>query len=79
VSRLSNRGAHPADWLTGREQQILAQLVEGKTNYQIALALGVSEKTVKQRLTMIYRKLGVFDRVSAAVWAVRQLEGGIVK
>jgi DNA-binding NarL/FixJ family response regulator len=50
---------------------VLQLVVEGKTNQEIGLALGISEKTVEKHLEAVYAKLGVASRVEAAVHAVR--------
>jgi DNA-binding CsgD family transcriptional regulator len=52
--------------LTGREQQILELVVQGRTNGAIAHALQVSPRTVAKHLEHIYRKLGVSSRAAAA-------------
>ncbi|MCB9077242.1 MAG: response regulator transcription factor [Anaerolineaceae bacterium] len=58
--------------LTPREMEVLALVVEGKTNQEIGLALGISEKTVEKHLVNIFAKLAVSSRVEAAVYAVRE-------
>ena len=58
--------------LTPREMDVLQLVVEGKTNAEIGLNLGISEKTVEKHLDAIFRKMGVVSRVEAAVMAVRQ-------
>jgi DNA-binding NarL/FixJ family response regulator len=58
--------------LTERERDVLKLVVEGKTNQEIGLALGISEKTVEKHLDSIFTKLQVSSRVEAAVWAVRE-------
>jgi two-component system, NarL family, response regulator LiaR len=62
-----------ADALTARESQVLAMLVDGRSNRQIAESLFVGVDTVKTHLRSIYRKLGVNNRTQAVV---RTLEGG---
>ncbi len=57
--------------LTARERDVLALLVDGLANKEIATRLDISEKTVKSHLTAVFRKLGVADRTQAAVLAVR--------
>ncbi len=57
--------------LTSREHEVLAQIVEGRSNRQIASLLHVSEKTVKTHVSSILAKLGVADRTQAALYAVR--------
>ncbi len=51
--------------LTSRQQEVLELLVQGKTNREIAEALGLSENTVKVHLVTIYRVLGVSSRTEA--------------
>jgi DNA-binding NarL/FixJ family response regulator len=58
--------------LTPRELKVLSLVVEGKTNEQIGLALGISVKTVENHLHSIFRKMDVVSRVEAAVVAVRE-------
>jgi two-component system, NarL family, response regulator DegU len=58
--------------LTPRELDVLGHVSQGKTNAEIGLALGISEKTVEKHLDMIFRKMGVVSRVEAAVMAVRE-------
>ncbi len=57
--------------LTRRELDVLRLVVEAKTNGEIGVLLGISEKTVEKHLDTIFRKLGVASRVEAAVLAVR--------
>lgn len=60
-----------ADALTAREMEILQHIVEGRSNAQIAQLLFISEKTVKNHITNILRKLDLTDRTQAAVYALR--------
>lgn len=57
--------------LTKREKDVLDLLVKGNTNKEMADAMFISEKTVKNHLTSIFRKLGVKDRTQAAVYALK--------
>ena len=59
------RGEEHFAALTLREREIVAALVSGKTNAQIAAALFISDKTVRNTLTRIYEKLGVQSRMQA--------------
>ncbi len=61
--------------LSPRETEILRLVTEGYTNDEIATSLSCSEATVKTHLLHLFKKLGVHDRVSAAV---RGLRRGIV-
>jgi DNA-binding NarL/FixJ family response regulator len=58
--------------LTSREMDVLRLVVSGKTNQEIGIALGISEKTVEKHLEGVFSKLGVASRVEAAVVAVRK-------
>lgn len=51
--------------LTPRQGEILALIVQGLPNKRIALALGLSESTVKEHVTAILERLGVSSRVQA--------------
>jgi pimeloyl-ACP methyl ester carboxylesterase len=51
--------------LTAREREIVAGLVAGRTNAQIAASLFISDKTVRNALTRIFEKLGVHSRTQA--------------
>ena len=53
--------------LTGREKELLVLLLKGKSNKEISDLLYVSTETVKTHLQNIYRKLGVKNRMEAAV------------
>lgn len=57
--------------LTPREEEILAYLVKGDSNKEIARALHISESTVKVHVQNILKKFSVSSRVEAAVYAVR--------
>lgn len=57
--------------LTPRELQVLELVAESMTNKQIARRLCVSEATVKTHVSVLIAKLGVTDRVGAALWAHR--------
>jgi len=55
------------DALTAREQELAALIARGFTNARIAESLGVSERTVRNRLTTIFQKLRVRSRLQLAV------------
>lgn len=61
------------DTLTDKERTVLSALAEGSTNEGIARKLFISQHTVKTHLYNLYRKLGVNNRVEAALWAHRNL------
>jgi DNA-binding NarL/FixJ family response regulator len=62
--------------LTRRQQEVLDLLVQGKSNKEIALALNLSEGTVKIHLTAIFRHFGVSNRAAAAVAGARPTMNG---
>ena len=55
--------------LSGRELEVLQLVAEGLANKQIARRLEISERTVKVHLGSVFRRIGVSDRTSAAIWA----------
>jgi DNA-binding NarL/FixJ family response regulator len=57
--------------LTRREKDVLQLLVRGNTNKEMADIMFISEKTVKNHLTSIFKKLSVKDRTQAAVYALK--------
>ncbi len=57
---------------THREMDVLRLVTEGKTNQNIAVLLGISEKTVEKYLFAIFQKIGVSSRTEVAVYAVRE-------
>ena len=61
----------PKKNLTGREKEVLNLLSRGMLNKEIAKALYISEKTVKNHVSSIFRKLNVQDRTQAAVFALK--------
>ena len=61
--------APPVGQLSARERDVLALVVEGLPNKQIARRLEISEKTVKAHLTNVFQRIGVTDRTQAALWA----------
>ncbi len=58
--------------LTPQEQRIIALVAEGKTNKEIAVAMELSPKTVKNYLHNVFEKLGIKRRSQAAALHIRQ-------
>lgn len=58
--------------LTERELEVIKALAQGKSNKQIAQVLGISEKTVRNHASNIYKKLHIFDRTQAVIYAIRK-------
>lgn len=57
--------------LTKREMEILTQIAGGMFNKEIAMNLNISERTVKNHISNIFKKIDVSDRTQAAVFAIR--------
>ncbi len=72
------RGLHdlPAtpgtDQLSSQEERVVALVAEGKTNKEIAAALGLSDKTVKNYLANVFQKLRITRRAQAAAFFVKR-------
>ena len=69
-SRLADRLMRSA--LTGREEEILRELVNGLTNREIGRALRISENTVRNHVNSLLSKLGAADRTEAVTLAIRR-------
>lgn len=67
----SGRPPPPFDTLTPRELRLAVLIARGSSNRQIADSLSISEKTVRNQIGMVLAKLGVADRVQAALLAHR--------
>lgn len=63
--------AHPAG-LSDRELEVLVALARGRTNKEIAAALGISAKTVQHHVAHVYGKIGARSRAAAAIFAVER-------
>ena len=71
-SRLSSRDKDQGiNNLTAREKEVLALIARGESNRGIARRLFISEKTVKNHITSIFRKIKVTDRTQAAIYAIK--------
>jgi DNA-binding NarL/FixJ family response regulator len=87
VSEFARQGEQPpapagsAVSLSPREREVLKLVAQGKSNQEIADALGVAHNTVKNHLRHLLEKLQVENRVQAAAFAVRLhlLEDGSLK
>ncbi len=64
-------GEHPAfDSLSPREREVLGLIKEGLGNAQIAERLSISEKTVRNHVSNLFDKLGVWTRAQAIIFAI---------
>ena len=72
-SRLINRDIdkEKLESLTKHELEILIQVAGGMFNKEIAINLNISERTVKNHISNIFKKIDVSDRTQAAVFAIR--------
>lgn len=59
------------EWLTKRELDVLRLISKGCSNKKISDELTISERTVKNHISHIFRKINVEDRTQAAVFAIR--------
>lgn len=57
--------------LTVRELEVLKMLAKGLLNKEIAVTLNISERTVKNHVSNIFKKINVSDRTQAAVFAIK--------
>ncbi len=59
------------DSLTEREKEVLIYVANGMFNKEIATVLNISERTVKNHISSIFKKIDVSDRTQAAVFAIK--------
>jgi DNA-binding NarL/FixJ family response regulator len=71
---LPSRQPTPGADLSAREREVLLLVAEGLANKQIGRKLGITERTVKVHLGNVFRRIGVADRTSAALWARDHLD-----
>ena len=57
--------------LTKRELEVLIMVAQGSFNKDIAAKMGISERTVKNHISNIFKKIDVADRTQAAVFAIK--------
>lgn len=60
----------PVKPMSNREMEILSLIIQGLSNQEIAISLGIGHQTVKNHISSILRKMGVVDRTQAAVFAL---------
>ncbi len=59
------------DIITRREREVLTLVAQGYINKEIGMKLNISEKTVKNHVSNLFKKIGVNDRTQAAVYAIK--------
>lgn len=59
------------DLLTKRELEVLKEIAKGGFNKDVAKKLDISERTIKNHISNIFKKIGVSDRTQAAVFAIK--------
>ena len=72
--KLANRNKNYTDILSTEEIAVVKLIVDGKSNKHIGSAFNYTEGTVKNKVSRIYKKLGISDRLQLAVYVV---ENGI--
>ena len=72
-NRLANRDIDKdkIESLTSREMEVLVRIANGMINKEIATSLNISERTVKNHISNIFKKIDVSDRTQAAVFAIK--------
>jgi len=72
-SNLRNRNNDKSklEILTSREKEMLSYLSKGMLNKEIAIELKISERTVKNHISNLFKKIDVNDRTQAAVFAIK--------
>ncbi len=65
-------GAAPQEQLTQRDLEVLRLVAQGLNNFEIAERLFISEKTVRNRLSVVFQKLHLSNRTEAALYALRE-------
>jgi NarL family two-component system response regulator LiaR len=60
------------DGLTSREMETLILVAKGLVAKEIARTLDISEKTVRNHISNIYRKLGIYDRSQLVIYAMKK-------
>ena len=66
------RRTNPLDELTERERDVLRLVAQGRANKEIAVDLGITERTARTHVSNILSKLGLASRTQAALFAVRE-------
>jgi two-component system response regulator DevR len=76
-SLMQNPGGNKLSLLSAQEKRVLALVAEGKTNKEVAAAMGLSDKTIKNYFSNILDKLQMARRSQAAAYFVQHSPGNI--
>lgn len=71
AGRAENRQSTGEEILTKREKEILVLIAKGLLNKEIANELNITERTVKNHISNLFKKINVYDRTQAAVYAIK--------
>ena len=58
--------------VTSRQKEVLGMLVEGRSNKEIAVRMGIEVRTVKAHVASLLRKMGVRNRIALSMQAIKQ-------
>lgn len=72
LNKQSSERSRIYDGLTQRELQIVSMIARGLVAKEIGHALHISEKTVRNHISNVYCKLGIFDRSQAVLYAIKK-------
>ncbi len=72
LDRQSPDRAQSYDGLTSREMETLVLVAKGLVAKEIARSLAISEKTVRNHISNIYRKLDIYDRSQVVIYAMKK-------
>jgi two-component system, NarL family, response regulator LiaR len=72
LQEMRGRDRQPVDELSPREVEVLRALARGRSNKEIASALGIGEETVKTHVSNILSKLHLADRTQAAIYGLQR-------
>jgi two-component system, NarL family, response regulator NreC len=72
VQAYLTRSSHSPDPLTSREREIVQRIAEGQTTKEIAVALGLSVKTVESHRNSLMRKLDIHETATLVRYAIRR-------
>ncbi len=72
LREMQQRQLSPLNDLTPRELEVLTRIARGRSNYEIAQELVISEPTVRTHVSNILSKLHLTDRTQAAIYGLQQ-------